>query len=218
VGGDWRDLAAGGIDVAFVCSPPLVWLKGAVEAIAAPVFIDQRFGGRPLYCSDVIVPASSAATSFDDLAGARWAVNESSSWSGYWVTLARVGDWSYFGDVLEAGFHQAAIRLVSMGRVDGAAIDSQVLAFELHEHPDLRQRVKVIDSFPPAPSQPVVVRAGIDEALKQQLAERLRSLRGPLLERYGFRRFAAAPDYSFAAAVVEGRRISRAEPQWLQKP
>jgi phosphonate transport system substrate-binding protein len=218
VGGDWRDLASGDIDVAFVCSPPLVWLEGAVEAIAAPVFTDKRFGGRPLYCSDVIVPASSAATSFDDLAGARWAVNESSSWSGYWVTLARVGDWNYFGEVLEAGFHQAAIRLVSKGRVDGSAIDSQVLAFELQAHPELRERVKVIDSFPPAPSQPVVVRAGLDVGLKQQLGERLRSLRGPLLERQGFLRFETAPDYSFAAAVVEGRRMSRREPQWLQKP
>jgi phosphonate transport system substrate-binding protein len=218
VGADWRNLAAGEIDVAFVCSPPLVWLQGAVEAIAAPVLTDKRFGGRPLYCSDVIVPASSAATSFDDLAGGRWAVNESSSWSGYWVTLARVGDWSYFGEVVEAGFHQAAIRLVSKGRVDGAAIDCQVLDFELQEHPELKERVKVIDTFPPAPSQPVVVRRGLDERLKHELGERVRSLRGPLLERHGFRRFATAPDYSFAAAVVGGRRLSRAEPQWLQKP
>jgi ABC-type phosphate/phosphonate transport system substrate-binding protein len=129
-----------------------------------------------------------------------------------------VGDWSYFGEVVEAGFHQAAIRLVADGRVDGAAIDSQVLAFELAEHPELKERVKVIDSFPPAPNQPIVVRSGLDERLKQQLGQRIRSLRGPLLERHGFLRFAAAPDYSFAAAVVEGRRITRAEPQWLQKP
>jgi hypothetical protein len=54
-GGDWRELAAGEIDAAFVCSPPLVWLEGAVEAIAAPVLTDPRLGGKSLYCSEVVV-------------------------------------------------------------------------------------------------------------------------------------------------------------------
>src|SRR5690348_1488362 len=90
-GCDWRELADDRIDVAFVCSPPLVWLGGAVEAVAAPVLADPRFGGRPLYSSDVVVGADSAYRSLDDLRGARWAYNEPSSWSGYWVTLARVG-------------------------------------------------------------------------------------------------------------------------------
>ena len=36
----------------------------------------------------------------------------------------------FFSSVVEAGFHQRAIRLVAHGRVDAAAIDSQVLAVE----------------------------------------------------------------------------------------
>ena len=43
----------------------------------------------------------------------------------------------FFGDVVEAGFHQRAVRLVAGGRVDAAAIDSQVLAVELRDHPRL---------------------------------------------------------------------------------
>ena len=42
--------------------------------------------------------------------------------------------------MVEAGFHQRAIRLVATGAVDAAAIDSQVLAIERRDHP----------SWPPA--------------------------------------------------------------------
>ena len=218
VGRDWRELADGAIDVAFVCSPPMVWLEGAVEALAAPVFADPRFGGRPIYASDVIVPIDSTAARFEDLQGARWAVNEDSSWSGYWVTLARVGDWSYFDDVVEAGFHHKAIRLVAEGSVDGAAIDSQVLAFELREHPELGARIKVIDTLGPAPSQPVVVRAALDQEERTALLDRLFALSRPELRRHLFERFAPAPDYRLVAGVVSSFATRSREPQWLQNP
>jgi len=60
----------------------------------------------------VIVHRDSRFQSLEDLRGARWAINEASSWSGYWVTLQRVGSWDFFGEVVEAGFHEAAMRMV----------------------------------------------------------------------------------------------------------
>lgn len=205
-GGDWRELAQGRIDLAFVCSPPLVWLQGSVEAIAAPVLLDSRHGGQPLYCSEVVVPAGSGFESLADLRGRRWAINEPSSWSGYWVTLERVGSWSFFGEVLTAGFHQRALRLVAEGKVDGAAIDCHVLAVELANHPELARRLRVVDRLGPAPSQPVVVGAHVDAGLKARLRSRLLALRGSSLERFAVERFAPAPDYSSVAAVVAARR------------
>jgi phosphonate transport system substrate-binding protein len=204
-GGDWRDLAAGQIDVAFVCSPPLIWLTGAVEAIAAPVLRDPRFRGRPLYCSDVVVARDASYTSFGDLRGARWAYNEPSSWSGYWVTLAQVGDWSYFGEVVAAGYHRRALRMVAAGEVDGAAIDCQVLGVELRDHPELAQQVRIVDSLGPGPIQPVVVRADLNPEVKGRLQRRLFGLGGAVLERFLVERFAPAPDYSSVGAVVASR-------------
>lgn len=203
-GGDWRDLGGGGIDLAFVCSPPLAWLGGAVEALAAPVLADPRFGGLPLYSSEVVVAAGSAHRSLADLRGARWAVNEPSSWSGYWVTLQRVGSWDYFGEVVEAGFHQRALRMVAGGEVDGSAIDCHVLAVELDRHPELAGRIRVIDSLGPAPSQPVVVRSTLDAALKEHLRRRLLELEHPVLAAHRVIRFAPAPDYSAIARAVGG--------------
>jgi phosphonate transport system substrate-binding protein len=201
-GGDWRTLAGGQIDLAFVCSPPLIWLKGAVEAIAAPVLADPRFKGRALYTSEVVVRSDAPYRSLEDLRGTRWAVNEPSSWSGYWVVLARVGAWSYFGEVVEAGFHQRSLRLVAAGEVDGAAIDSQVLAVELKHDPGLAHRLRVIETLGPAPSQPVVVRSGLDPGVKAALQTRLLSLRGGILAEFFMKGFAPPPDYSSIAGVV----------------
>ena len=207
-GGDWRTLGEGRIDVAFVCSPPLIWLKGAVEAIAAPVLADTRFAGRPLYSSEVVVHTDSRFHAFEDLEGCRWAVNEPSSWSGYWVVLQRVKTWAYFREVVQAGFHQRSLRMVAAAEVDGAAIDSQVLAMELRHDPNLARSLRVIETLGPSPSQPVVVRRGLDTEVKATIQSRLLELRGGVLSSHFIEGFAPAPDYSAVAAVVGSESIN----------
>jgi phosphonate transport system substrate-binding protein len=207
-GDDWRELATGSIDVAFVCSPPLIWLGGAVEAIAAPVLIDPRYGNQPLYSSEVVVGAGSAHRSLADLRGARWAYNEPSSWSGYWTTLTRVGDWSYFGEAVAAGSRQRALRMVASGEVDGCAIDAHVLAVELRGHTELADQVRLIETLGPAPIQPVVVRADLDHDVKREVRARLLALRGEPLARHFVRRFVPPPDYSSIAGAL--RRLQPA--------
>jgi phosphonate transport system substrate-binding protein len=204
-GGDWRTLGEGRIDLAFVCSPPLIWLKGAIEAIAAPVFTDARFAGRALYSSEVVVRRDSPYRSFEDLRGTRWAVNEPSSWSGYWVVLQKVGDWSYFGDVVQSGFHQRSLQLVAQGEVDAAAIDSQVLAVEQRDDPALARRLRVVATLGPAPSQPVVVRSALEPGVKAWLQNRLLNLPRAVLGRFFIEGFAPPPDYATIAAVVGSR-------------
>ena len=201
-GGDWRELVTRGIDLAFICSPPLIWMGGALEAIAAPVLTDPRFGGEPLYSSEVIVKRDSSFESLEDLRGARWAVNEPSSWSGYWVTLQHVGAWDFFGQVVEAGFHERALRMVAAGAVDGSAIDCHVLGVVMKRDPELAAKLRVVETLGPAPSQPVTVRAGLETGVKDRIQECLLRLHDPLLNEFGVARFAAPPDYSQIAAVV----------------
>jgi phosphonate transport system substrate-binding protein len=201
-GRDWRELDSGRIDIAFVCSPPVIWLGGAVQAVAAPILNDPRFGGKPLYCSEVIVSRESPFQSLDDLRGARWAINEPSSWSGYWVTLHRIGSWDFFGEVVEAGFHERALQMVASGEIDGAAIDSHVLGVALRNAPQLVDLIRVVETLGPSPSQPVVVKSDLGSALKEQIRSRLLELRDPLMTEFLVEGFAPAPDYSEIAAVV----------------
>jgi phosphonate transport system substrate-binding protein len=173
--------ASGAADVGFICGLPYVQLARQepppVELLAAPVLQGERYGGRPIYFSDVIVHRDSPFRSFADLRGRSWAYNDPDSHSGYNVTryrLIQMGETGgFFGRVVEAGYHQRSIRMVAAGaggsedeRVDASAIDSQVLAVELRDHPELAAQLRVIDVLGPSTIQPVVAARRLPDRLK----------------------------------------------------
>lgn len=177
VGESFTSFASGEVDVGFICGLPyvqLMWDSPApVELLAAPVLQGARYRDLPIYFSDVIVRYDSHYHGFADLRGCRWAYNDPNSHSGYNITrytLVRLGEThGFFGRVVEAGFHQEALRMVADGRVDASAIDSQVLAIELRDHPDLAGRVRIIDTLGPATIQPVVAAHHVSATLKDDL-------------------------------------------------
>ncbi len=181
---DYRSCLADLNDVCFVCSLPYVmYQRRGVDLavpVAAPVLRGARYGGRPIYFSDVIVARDSPLRSFADLRGRSWAYNEPLSQSGYGITrytlVRRHLTDGFFGTVVEAGFHETAIRLVADGVVDASAIDSQVLAVELRDHPDLATRLRVIDALGPSTIQPVAVSKRLDAGLRARLQEVLVAL------------------------------------------
>ncbi|MFN2466033.1 MAG: PhnD/SsuA/transferrin family substrate-binding protein [Candidatus Dormibacteria bacterium] len=176
---DYSDLAAHRDDLAFVCGLPYVevvdGMVAALTPIAAPVLDGSRYGGRAVYFSDVIVAASSPATCFADLRGARWAYNERGSHSGYLVVLHRLAtsgeDSGFFRAWVDAGFHQRAIRLVGAGEVDATAVDSQVLAIALDEDPTLAKRIRVIDTLGPSTIQPLVAGERVSHATQRAIRD-----------------------------------------------
>jgi len=176
VGASFDQFGRGEADFGVICGLPYVWLADRrpppVEPLAAPVLAGARYDSRPVYYSDVIVRHDSPIGSLEELRGRSWAYNEPASHSGHTVTLhslvrmgARPG---FFGRVVEAGFHQRAIRLVHSGAVDAAAIDSQVLAVEVRDHPDLAS-LRVVGSFGPSTIQPVVAASHLPSRLKDQI-------------------------------------------------
>jgi phosphonate transport system substrate-binding protein len=162
-----------------VCSLPYVTFErrglDLAVPVAAPVLQGERYGGRPVYFSDVIVHRDSPFLTFLDLRGRSWAYNEPLSWSGYGitryhlVTLAETD--GFFGEVVEAGFHRETIRMVARGEVDGSAIDSQVLAIELRDDPDLSEQVRVVEALGPSTIQPVAVSRRVPEDLREAIRE-----------------------------------------------
>jgi phosphonate transport system substrate-binding protein len=179
VGRSFDQFERGEADLGVICGLPYVWLAARrpppVEPLVAPVLSGARYAGRPVYYSDVIVRHDSPISCLEELRGRSWAFNEPASHSGHAVTLyslvalgARPG---FLGPVVEAGFHQRAIRLVHSGSVDAAAIDSQVLAIELRDHPRLADRLRVIGAFGPSTIQPVVAASRLPARLKEQVRE-----------------------------------------------
>lgn len=172
-------------DIAFICGLPYVLMRRQarpVEALAAPVLIGERYGGCPVYFSDVIVRSDAPFRTFADLRGRSWAYNEQVSQSGYGITrhrLIQMGATNgFFSQVVCAGWHQRALRWVAQGQIDGAAIDSQVLAIECRDHPELAAAIRVIDTFGPSTIQPVVARTDLPDSLKADVRAVFSALAG----------------------------------------
>jgi phosphonate transport system substrate-binding protein len=173
-------------DFSFMCGLPYVLRSAprtnppAITALVAPVLHGERYQNKPIYFSDVIVRRDSPFHSFADLRGCAWAFNERESQSGYGITrywLAKQGQTNgYFGRVVEAGFHQKAIRMVAEGQVDASAIDSQVLAAELDQHPELAEKLRVIDSLGPSSIQPMVAAAHVPPSLSEAVQNTLTAM------------------------------------------
>lgn len=194
------------LDVAWICGLPYVQRSGKVRLLAAPVNRGERYGGRPVYFSDVVVRADSLITGSDDLAGVRWAYNEPGSWSGYgvvahWLAAADRG-WDWFGAVVEAGSHQAALAMIRRGEVDAAAIDSTVLDLELARDPSLARDLRVVETLGPSPQPPWVVGAHVSPAVEAHIRSALlgmhRDPTGRLILAAGLiDRFAAVTDADY---------------------
>jgi phosphonate transport system substrate-binding protein len=171
-------------EVCFVCSLPYVAFErqGVAPAvpIAAPVLLGDRYSGKPIYFSDVIVHRDSPLQSFLDLRGHSWAFNEPLSHSGYGITrfhLLELGETSgFFSQVIEAGFHETAMRLVAAHEVDASAIDSQVLAVALRDDPSLARSLRIIDALGPSTIQPVAVSKRVPARQRRELQEVLTTM------------------------------------------
>jgi phosphonate transport system substrate-binding protein len=200
-------------DVGFLCAATYLALRERERPPAellgvAPVFADERTRGEPVYFCDVIVRRGSTAGSFWDLEGGTWAFNDPSSLSGYVGLSARLGSpeeaGRFFGRTIRSGSHPASVGLVAGGGADAASIDSNVLRILLEKNPALREEVRVLESWGPYPIQPVVVRAGLDPALKGALRESLLNteadpLSQPELGAFGLERFAAVGEEDYDA-------------------
>ena len=181
---DYDQAIDGSMDVGFICGLPYVELTredpDLMIPIAAPVLQGKRYDNRPIYFSDVIVRAGSPLENFESLRGKSWAYNEPRSQSGYGIVrqkLIELGETGgFFGEVVEAGFHQRSIRLVQSGEIDAAAIDTQVLEVAQRDHPQLREKLRVIDALGPSTIQPVVVSGALAPSLRADLTAVLEAL------------------------------------------
>lgn len=173
-----RMLDAGEVDLCWICGLPYVDKadRGAeIAACVAPIMKHPRYGGDAVYFSDVVVRADSRHRAFADLQGESWAYNEPRSHSGFNLVryhLASQGlPWDFFGKLVEAGSHQAALEMILAGGAAGAAIDSSVLEVELRARPALAKAIRVVLTLGPSPSPPWVVSTRMPVRLRGRLTE-----------------------------------------------
>ncbi len=151
-----------------------------VELLAAPVLLGERYLGRPIYFSDVVVrsdsPYASCAT-LDELEGCRWAFNQPESHSGWNLvcySLIKHGKSpGFFGQLLQSGSHQRSLEMVLEGQANATAIDSHVLDVFLARGKAAAASLRVVDMLGPSSIPPIVVATMLDPALKLRVQDAL---------------------------------------------
>ncbi|MEI2301777.1 phosphate/phosphite/phosphonate ABC transporter substrate-binding protein [Ensifer sp. MJa1] len=145
------------------CGYPYVQrLREHVQLVATPVYGLPGCDG-PFKCSFVIVNAQSPARSIEDLRGARAAINDPGSNSGYNLFRAFVAphavDGRFFSSVTETGGHVASIDAVSSGTADVAAIDCITFGNTLRFDPDRVAGVRILAETAKGPGLPFITAA-----------------------------------------------------------
>jgi phosphate/phosphite/phosphonate ABC transporter binding protein len=215
-----RLLDSGHIDVCWICGLPYVRKsnvkEGTIQLLAAPIMAHQRYAGRPVYYSDVVVHADTGFQSFEDLRGVVWAYNEPASHSGhnlvrYHLATSGVRN-GYFSRVVESGSHQESLRMLLDRTIDAAAIDSTVLEMAFVRSPLIVEKIRTVTVLGPSPAPPWVIHRSVPhetrEALRQEFLQMHENPEGQhILKGAGILRFANVSDRDYDA-VREMDRIA----------
>lgn len=177
VGQSFDQIARGQIDIAFMCGLPYATLSETsacpFQLLAAPILHGERYQHRPIYFSDVIVRKESPYTSFDDLGGCAWALNQRASHSGWNVVVYSLLESGktpdFFGQLIETGSHLNSISYVLNGQADATAIDSQVLDVFLAQNPPAAAALRVLAMLGPSSIPPVVIARSVDQSLRRDV-------------------------------------------------
>lgn len=205
---------SGDIDVAFVCT--YAYVRGqrdfGMELVAAP-----EVNGRAEYASYIIVSRTSPVNNFAGLKGKRFAFTDPMSLSGRLVPLYLLQELgeipeSFFSSYIFTYSHDKSIRAVADGIVDGAAVDSLVYEAFAREHPDITNKIKVIQKSRPFASPPVVMRPTLDPSLKKEIRSAFLFLHktpagAQIVSRLGVDRFINIEDEAYNSVREIARRV-----------
>ncbi len=183
-------------DLAVVCTYPFI--RGEKE-FGMQALVVPRVHGGTTYQSFVIVPKSSSATSLLDLRGKRFGSADIISTTGWLfpaMTLMKYGENPnhFFGEHIITGSHDASIRAVIAGFVDGAAVHGIVYNQMIAEDPSISRKLKILVKSPPFGIPPVVVHPDMDKSLRNEVLSILLNMHNdaqgrPILEKLQIEQF-----------------------------
>jgi len=164
-------LKSGDIDVAFVCSLPYV---NGHDEFGLELLVAPQAYGKTVYFSYIIVAKTSAINRFTELRGKTFAFTDPLSNSGklvptYMLACMKTTPERFFSKYIYTYGHDKAIKAVAQGLVDGAAVDSLIWDYADHVNPVYTANTRIIEKSLPYGIPPVVIRAGLDRQLKEEI-------------------------------------------------
>lgn len=171
---------SGDADLGWMCSTGYLPLAEGPEpsvrmAGVAWVPADPEAAGRPVYFAEIVTRAD-GPRSLDEVRGARLAVNDPQSLSGFHalvVELARrATNPDQFARLTWTGGHQRSLDALLAGGVDAAVVDSVALAARASTDASVRG-LRVAARLGPWPTQPLVASTRIDPGAVDEVAAAL---------------------------------------------
>ena len=152
---------------AMMCGLPFSLRTPQPIILASPVPSLPRYGGKPIYWTDIAVRADSEFRTLKDTFGARAGYTLKDSQSGYFAFRhhllrkfpSRPEPYSSItGHLLNP---RGVITALAEGRIDVGPLDSYVHDLLKHGDPDFAGQVRVIETTDPTPMPPLVATANL---------------------------------------------------------
>ncbi len=147
------------LDFAWICGYPFVRYRRELRLLAVPLY-----GGKPLYRSYIIVPASDRSSeSILDLRGRIFAYSDPNSNSGYLYTNYRLVQLredraSFFKKGFFTWAHRKVVEAVSVGLANGGSVDGYVWDTLNKDAGELTARTRLVEKSPEFGFPPMVAR------------------------------------------------------------
>jgi ABC-type phosphate/phosphonate transport system substrate-binding protein len=205
---------------AFMCGWP--FLRGRMQAIAAPVPSPPRYAGLPRYCSEFLAREESGWTTLEETFGHRFGWMAADSQSGFNAPRAHLARYvtaqrpSLYAEVRgPLGAPMKALEALQRREVDVTALDSFFLDLCRHHEPARLAGIRCVATTPWTPIPLLVAAPGIDREVVERLRGALVALHArpeytPLLAEALVTRFVAPdiPSYGVLDAMA-GESIAR---------
>ena len=162
-------------DVLFMCGLPTGQEAHRLVPLVAPVLALDRYGGQPVYFSDLVARSGTAGPPAPSW---RIAYNSQDSFSGWIAPRSGLASLGIDPDKIRwvaTGSHMDSLAAIRTGAVEAAGIDSMVMDLVDGEANSAGDLV-TIESFGPWPAPPISARAGLDPSVRDELADTLASM------------------------------------------
>jgi len=170
------------LGLAMMCGLPFSRRESRPTLIAAPVPSPARYGGKPVYFTDIVVRADAPFRSLEDTFGGTLGYTLADSLSGgvAWRALLapmKAGRTEKLyrkavGDLIHA---RGVIDALMAGRIDVGPLDSYYHDLLRRNDPDFAARVRTVASTPARPIPPFIATTALDDATLARLRAALRA-------------------------------------------
>jgi len=162
------------LGAAMMCGLPYSQRKPRPTLVAAPVPSPARYGGRPVYYTDLAVRADAPYRRLEDTFGGVVGFTLPDSMSGHVALrrhLASYGSNLYREAVTGLLNARQVIEALDARRIDVGPLDSYYYDLLKKDAPEVAGKVRIVDSTRPAPIPPLIATA----SLSAETLERLRT-------------------------------------------